>query len=261
MNVRSPGWTAGLAGGCKVGRWVCIDRSCYHQVSGRRHSAESDMPGEELQVVPADKASLEAFARVMVDAFTTEGINAYAFDFRRPGSLNARRRAARAELRAFFDAGDILLLARLGAEMVGGAIVSRNARLPRLLRLRLVARWVFASLPLWSSVRWRRLPAVRRATRLSRPIEGAYYTLAALAVHPDRQGRGIGRRLLQSVDALSERDFEALGVYLYTGDRRNQRMYERDGYETIETRRAGDLTVHHMFRVNGTRRVAPDVNE
>jgi GNAT superfamily N-acetyltransferase len=219
------------------------------------------MPGEELQVVPADEASLEEFARVMVDAFTTEGINAYAFDFRRPGSLAARRRAARAELRSFFDAGDTLLLARIGAEVVGGAIVSRNARLSWRLRLRLAGRWLFVSLPLWPSVRWRRLSAVRRATRLSRPIEGAYYTLAALAVRPDRQGRGIGRQLLQGVDALSERDFKALGVYLYTGDCRNQRMYERDGYETIETRRAGDLTVYHMFRVNGARLVAPDVNE
>ena len=205
----------------------------------------------DVQVTRGDRSSVEGFACVMVDAFATEGINAYAFDFDRGHTRAARCRTARVEVMSYLREGDCLLVARCGERIIGGAIVTGNTPLPRRLRLGYAARWLVAALPLLRAVRWRRWLSVKRATSLVRPIKGAHYTLAALAVHPDFQRQGIGGTLLEEVRSVSERDLTVIGVYLYTGDRKNQLMYERAGYRTIETRQAGDLRVYHMFRTNG----------
>jgi GNAT superfamily N-acetyltransferase len=214
-----------------------------------------------VNIVEADVDSLGEFAAIMVDAFATEGINAYAFDFSRGGTLRARRRAARVELLAYFESGDHVLVARLDGRIVAGAIVGRNTRQPFRRRLWHTVCWILAALPLLPAVRWGRLRAVKRATSLSEPIVGAHYTLVAVAVHPNFQGRGIGHALLRRVHAFSENNPEALGVYLYTGDSKNRMLYEREGYEVLEVRTTGTLTVYHMFRTNGAHRMSLDVNE
>ncbi len=67
--------------------------------------------------------------------------------------------------------------------------------------------------------------------------------------------------LLDEVHRFVERDPNILGAYLYTGDSRNRVMYEHAGYRLLETRRAGELTVYHMFRTNGCVSEVLDVNE
>ena len=199
----------------------------------------------------ADGDSVGDFARVMVDAFATESINAYAFDFTRGHTWAARCRTARIEVDSALQRGDYLVLARERDRIAGGAIVSRNVPVPVRVQAAYAMRWLWAVLPLLPTVRWRRLASVKRAIRLTRPPYGAYYTLVALAVHPEHQGRRLGHALLHEVHRLSERDPEAIGVYLFTGGEKNRRMYEGAGYRTIETRRAGSLSVYHMFRTNG----------
>jgi GNAT superfamily N-acetyltransferase len=249
---------------CGVCRHAGVPQSEPHVVpwnAGLASQAECGMEPTAVSIIEAERDSLAEFAAVMVDAFATEGINAYAFDFSRGGTLRARRRAARVELRSFFESGDYLLVARLEGRIVGGAIVGRNA--PQALRTRVghTIRWMLVMLPLLPAVRWGRLRAVKRATSLSEPILGRHYTLVAVAVQPDYQGRGIGRALLQKVHAFSENDSDAVGMYLYTGDSKNRILYEGEGYEAIEVRIAGTLTVSHMFRTNGAYRMALDVNE
>lgn len=212
----------------------------------------------EVQVVAADCASLDAFAQVMVDAFATEGIHCYIFDFSRKGTRQTLVRAARVELESYAGIGDHVLVAHMDGRVVGGAMVSRNARRSVRLRVFQGLRWLRAAAPLAPAVRWRNLLRLHTAAGLSRPFVGEHYTLAALTVHPEFQGRGIGARLLDAVHAISERDPSVLGVYLYTGERKNQLMYERKGYQTIEARQTGELTVYHMFRTNGGGFVSAD---
>lgn len=208
---------------------------------------------ERLQLVVADRAQRREFAGVMMDAFATEGIHTHMFDFARAGTRPALERAALVEVEWYAEGSDYILVARLDGRVVGGAMVGGNG--PRRTRTRIVLgiRWLIAAAPLVWSVRWRRLLSLHRATRLSRPIVGAYYTLAALAVAPQYQRRGIGLELLRAVHAASEHDAAVLGVYLVTGEEKNRRMYERAGYMMLEQRRTGGLTVYHMFRSNGGR--------
>ncbi|MFD8718244.1 GNAT family N-acetyltransferase [Streptomyces sp. NPDC059629] len=76
--------------------------------------------------------------------------------------------------------------------------------------------------------------------------------LDSIAVHPDAHGKGMGRRLLEFVDARAR----ALGlpeVRLYTNSRmwENQKIYPKYGYEVVERRVDGPYDrVHYRKRLN-----------
>lgn len=76
--------------------------------------------------------------------------------------------------------------------------------------------------------------------------------LDSIAVHPDAHGRGVGRRLLEFVDARAR----ALGlseVRLYTNALmwENQEIYPRFGYEVVERRADGPYDrIHYRKRLD-----------
>ncbi|SOD87668.1 GNAT family N-acetyltransferase [Streptomyces sp. Ag109_G2-15] len=75
--------------------------------------------------------------------------------------------------------------------------------------------------------------------------------LDSIAVHPDAHGKGVGRRLLEFVDARAR----ALGlpeVRLYTNALmwENQKIYPRFGYEVVERRVDGPYDrIHYRKRL------------
>jgi len=75
--------------------------------------------------------------------------------------------------------------------------------------------------------------------------------LDSIAVHPDAHGKGVGRRLLEFVDARAR----ALGlaeVRLYTNAMmwENQKIYPRYGYEVVERRVDGPYDrLHYRKRL------------
>jgi ribosomal protein S18 acetylase RimI-like enzyme len=56
----------------------------------------------------------------------------------------------------------------------------------------------------------------------------AHHHLAVLAVHPDRQGRGIGTALLHAHHAALDQD--GITAYLEASDQRTRSLYLRHGY-------------------------------
>ncbi|MER6984378.1 GNAT family N-acetyltransferase [Streptomyces carpinensis] len=75
--------------------------------------------------------------------------------------------------------------------------------------------------------------------------------LDSIAVHPDARGTGVGRRLLEFVDARAR----ALGlpeIRLYTNAMmwENQKIYPRFGYEVVERRVDGPYDrIHYRKRL------------
>jgi GNAT superfamily N-acetyltransferase len=61
------------------------------------------------------------------------------------------------------------------------------------------------------------------------PSGVAYHHLAILAVHPDRQGEGIGSALLRAYNQVLDREPDAL-TYLEAAGLRSRQLYRRHGY-------------------------------
>ncbi len=208
-----------------------------------------------IRIAPVDERTLAALAQVYVDAFATEGINSHMFDLSRGNASQARLKAPLLEFDSLVRDSSHLLAAVKGDVVVGGAALTpSDVRSTLSVRARRRLRVAAVALPLVPAIRWRRIPAVGKAVRLSQPITDPHYIFTGLMVHPDFQGQGIGKLLLQEVHRISDADHDRTGVYLYTADEKNRILYERAGYETIEERRAGALTVWHMFRPRGVTR-------
>lgn len=100
------------------------------------------------------------------------------------------------------------------------------------------------------------LPAVWRLLRLMMAIEphyptAPYYHLVMLAVHPDFQGRGFGRQLLDRIHALSESHPTSTGVWVETDTQKNILMYEHFGYSLQEQLKFSDaFELSLLFRSN-----------
>lgn len=99
------------------------------------------------------------------------------------------------------------------------------------------------------------LPAAWRLWQLLITIEPhhptePYYYLWFLAVHPDFQGKGYGRRLLDAVCVLSETHPTSTGVWLETDTQQNVQMYEHFGYQVIKILDFNGFEMSLMFRAN-----------
>jgi ribosomal protein S18 acetylase RimI-like enzyme len=62
---------------------------------------------------------------------------------------------------------------------------------------------------------------------------GAVLHVGRLAVAPDQQGRGIGRRLLTAVEALAEAPTTTYALFTGADSQDNVRLYENLGYHRV----------------------------
>ncbi|MFC1946789.1 GNAT family N-acetyltransferase [Chloroflexota bacterium] len=79
--------------------------------------------------------------------------------------------------------------------------------------------------------------------------EGPHHYLAALGVHPDFQGQGFARLLMERVNEISENHDTSKGVYLETAKLKNVEMYKHFGYNLLATEKLdGIVDLWYMFR-------------
>jgi ribosomal protein S18 acetylase RimI-like enzyme len=97
------------------------------------------------------------------------------------------------------------------------------------------------------------------AIKLMQGTQGPHWYAAAVAVHPERQGQGLVKKLLTALSAIA--DAEHLPCYLDCSSERHCRIYERCGYgvvveeaiaATVESETSGAwperLTAYGMLR-------------
>jgi ribosomal protein S18 acetylase RimI-like enzyme len=77
-----------------------------------------------------------------------------------------------------------------------------------------------------------------------------HFYLIALGVHPNFQGRGYGRRLLDEVQSLSEAHPTSTGVGLDTEKPSNVSFYEHCGYRVTAKTRLETVDIWCMFRAD-----------
>lgn len=220
-------------------------------LTDRLRTDESSVTVERLQ--PAD---VEAAAVTLAEAFRPENFTTAALGGNSDAIQSAFATFLAARLRAYQDHSQPLFVARDGEDVVGVVILARPGfSLPR----RAVARVFFESR--------RDLPTVLRtadprdtyrvlsAHDPPAGIKPTHYDLEYIGVHPERQGEGIGRLLLEAVHEFTDRDTGVDGVYLATADEWNRDFYASAGYETVETivvdeirLEDGPLQAYHMRR-------------
>jgi GNAT superfamily N-acetyltransferase len=108
--------------------------------------------------------------------------------------------------------------------------------------------------PAMAKVFGRRLPyALRYLIKAERlhPRKPPHWYLEALGTQRARQGQGLGSALLRPILALCDRD--GLGAYLESSSERNRVLYERHGFEVVETFRmpGGGPEIRRMWRDPG----------
>ena len=92
--------------------------------------------------------------------------------------------------------------------------------------------------------------ALRYLVRVERahPHKPPHWYLEALGTEPARHGQGLGSALLRPVLALCDRD--GVGAYLESSSERNRVLYERHGFEVVETfdMPGGGPSIRRMWR-------------
>ncbi|TYL51625.1 tRNA (guanosine(37)-N1)-methyltransferase TrmD [Nocardioides sp. BGMRC 2183] len=121
------------------------------------------------------------------------------------------------------DAGELLTLQR--ACWVAEQLANPDVRVPALHEsLADVRSWLGE----WETY------LVRRADRLvgmvRARLDGDAWDIGRLAVAPDLQGEGLGRRLLAHIEAVAPAAATSYVLFTGAGSERNQRMYRKAGY-------------------------------
>lgn len=79
--------------------------------------------------------------------------------------------------------------------------------------------------------------------------EGLHHYLAGLGVHPDYQGQGHARFLLDRVTEISEEHGTSTGIFLETAKLENVEMYKHFGYDLLAKDKLDDIVdLWYMFR-------------
>lgn len=92
-----------------------------------------------------------------------------------------------------------------------------------------------------------RLERYEHDSSLDAPDE-PHYSLGVIGVHPDHQGRGLARVLLDELARMSERHPSSTGICLNTEVADNVPFYEHMGYRVIGRRTVETLEIWCMFR-------------
>jgi GNAT superfamily N-acetyltransferase len=210
-------------------------------------TAVNEAPGRHSslsEVFELDESRGEEAVQLLALAFEPDPAYRYFCDGERPGyrrRLDQLFRSGRALQRS---SGQPLLGISSGQRLAGlamiqepGADVSVWAQLRWLLKIALLTA---------PHVAWRIVRDMRIAER-ARPAEPHFY-LPILAVHPDFQGGGCGRALLEVVQSRSERHPRSTGVCLETENPDNVPFYQHIGYRVIARHRDADLEITTLFR-------------
>ncbi len=209
------------------------------------------MLNSETRIITADETMLAKGAEVLSEAFREEPLTAFICDFSKDSAPDILRRAYILSARIYFRSGQQIFLAVRGDAVKGVAVLTREGKLPVLKAAARDLPGILTLLPrVLSIISIKKVLSARNAVAVPGNLPRPFYALEAIAVDSRFRGAGIGGMLLDEVHRAGEENPEISGVYLITLTETNKLLYERRGYETVESRRLNGLNVYHMFMKN-----------
>ncbi|MFO7952674.1 MAG: GNAT family N-acetyltransferase [Bacillota bacterium] len=192
---------------------------------------------------------LDQAVEIFLDAFKEEAFTKALLNLSHKKNRDLYFQAIKYKLSFYLEIGHQVYGALENGEITGMFILKNpHARCPFNLQL----RRLFPNLPVFARLLPKFLKATHLGTALQPPnnLPKMPYTLEGLAVHPTRQGKGIGRLLLEKAELVCFADNSASGIYLYTGDEKSKNLYRHFNYRILESRPTPTFTAHHMFKDN-----------
>lgn len=122
------------------------------------------------------------------------------------------------------DAAEVLVLQRCC--WVGEAIINADLTIPALTES-------IAEVRAWLPQAWvmRDGPRLIGAVRAHR--DGLTWQIGRLMVAPDRQGEGLGRKLLAHIEAQAPQPVTSFELFTGVASQRNLELYQRAGYHQV----------------------------
>jgi GNAT superfamily N-acetyltransferase len=131
------------------------------------------------------------------------------------------------------DAPEVLVLQRCC--WVAEAIVNDTLAIPPL-------REDLDAVRGWVGTAWLLRDGPRLIGGVRGALDGGVWRIGRLMVAPDRQGEGLGRRLLAHAEESAPEDADRFALFTGRRSTRNLAMYERAGYRRV----GGDEAVVHL---------------
>lgn len=200
----------------------------------------------EIECSPIEKEELEKGMALLMQSFQEEAITRRAFKFDKQGTEDILVHLSVLKAKVYIESGSPILTAKVNGELAGIVIVKDQITLTKRQMLAIIWPKAIQALPIFTKINWKKAIKLSRAIKESKRIPQPYVVLEAIAVHPDFRGLGIGKTLINEVEAIAADKGKT--VYLYTGDKQNEEIYRHLGYKVIEQRAEDDLVVYHMIK-------------
>lgn len=196
------------------------------------------------------KDKIDETVEVLIKAFKDEAFTKVWLDLSCERIQSAYSTASKLKFLLSLEAGHPIFVAVEKDKVIGFIVLKASGLKIRTMK---AIRLIIRNLPVLITL----LPSFIRVMRLGssamkppQSLPDSYYSLEAIAVDPQYQGKKVGRILLEYAHSLCLADKASTGIYLFTGDEKNKNIYERFGYELIETRNTNGFISYHMFLAN-----------
>ena len=193
---------------------------------------------------PGDMA---AAAAISEQAFKNEAFASRMFRLSSPKARAAFRAVLELRFLSYWAAGHPIQGLFVDQDLAAVALYKGpQGKLPILFGLRQFVVRLFRIAPLVWYLRYGTLANLLHMSEMPSAVPTPNLLLEMLGVAPRHQGQGLGSLLVQAGQQLAV-TMDVRGIYLYTGDAANVRLYRRLGYSTVAQLQRGDFTVYHMF--------------
>lgn len=197
--------------------------------------------GIQIYRIDKDSPELTEALRLYVKTFKSETITRNTFNFEHKNTTRYYYDVLEQIAPKVIDSGGDIFVAKNKDEVVGIALVREG----HAQSIAIVGVNPFKLLRLVSKIKVRQALTISKLSNLSKPLEGKFITLQAIAVSNKHQGKGIGKKIFFEIHDLYKNTHE--GIYLYTADEKNRDLYQHFGYEMVEQKSNNNLTFFHMI--------------
>jgi len=209
--------------------------------------ARGNLMGDTIRVEAATSDQLDELIAVFLSAFKDEATTASWIDLASEKLKRTYGTLVRIKLKLYLEAGNPIFIAIDNNAIVGLLILKlHNVKTSKIKAVQLI----IPKLPRLINLLPHFIKAIRMgmadATRAPGNLPPNHDVLEAIAVHPDHQGKKIGRKLLDHAHDYLHNN-SSPGVYLMTGEEKNRQIYEHFGYTLMEERDTQGFKSYHMY--------------